>query len=326
MKPHHIWFAHIVCTVVGLAVLVSCPGSASAFEVAFSGVVERSSTNSRIEVFATLTLPLDEWVQVTPEVVRWVSADPTYASAWDRAERGEDLAAAAEGTELQWLIEPPWADSSGSEPYPSGFAGVLMEPGKDGEQASQAPPSPVRVTKVAPPKLDRLFLEALMAACSSEFRDARSHLDDLASRARLSAWLPELQLKGGRNTDQTLRLTPTETEPDRYQAVGGDGVRYEGQVRWTFSQLVFARDELAVARLRGALDVERRKRQQQAIEALSKWLAAWTILASTGVEETQLLEAWVSESALRAELDWLSQGWFGTHVPAAPEWADVPAQ
>jgi hypothetical protein len=326
MKPHRIGFGPLVYTVLGLAVSMLWPGSASALEVVFSGAVERGSTNSRIEVFATLTLPFDEWVQVTPEVVRWVSVDPTYASAWESAERGEDIAAAADGADPQWLIEPPWTGSWGFGSGPSESADALLEPANDGDQTSPAPNGQVRVAKVPPPKLDRRFLTALMAACSSEFRDARSHLDDLASRARLSAWLPELQVKGGRNTDQTLRLTPTEAEPDRYQVAGGDGVRYEGQVRWTFSQLVFARDELAVARLRGALDVEKRKRQQQAMEALSKWLVAWTVLASAGVEETQRLEAWVSESALRAELDWLSQGWFGAHVPAAPEWVDLQTE
>lgn len=290
---------------------------------------------SRVEVFASVTLPLDEWTQTTPAVVSWVNERATFASAWENAERTEEIAFASDASDVQWLIEPPWTgaadweqlhDSAGA-PIAAGEG--QLEPNPQLPRASDSSTQPRPVAKTAsslPPKFDRQFVKSLMAACGSEFRGVRSDLDDLAARARLSAWLPELQLKGGRNTDQTLRLSPTEAEPDRYQVVGGDGVRFEGQVRWTLSQLVFARDELAVARLRGALEVERRRRQQQAMEALSKWLRAWMVLATPHVEAEAALQAWVAESALRAELDWLSQGWFSTHVPAAPEWVDVQVE
>jgi hypothetical protein len=162
-----------------------------------------------------------------------------------------------------------------------------------------------------------------MRACSREFGSAGATLNSLSDRARWSAWLPDVQLRGGRSTDQTLRLTTTEADPGRYQVVGGDGVRYEGQVRWSFSQLVFARDELAVARLRGTLDSEKRKRQHHAMDSLGKWFAAWMTAASETAEPSSRRKAWVTEKTLRAELDWLSRGWFSTQVPPSIDWADI---
>jgi len=156
-----------------------------------------------------------------------------------------------------------------------------------------------------------------MRACGREYRVASRELTELSARARTSAWLPALRVRGGRNTDETLRLTPTDAEPDRFQLVGGDDYRFEGQLSWDFRRLVFANEELAVERLRRGLDAERWKRQQQAMKALQRWLAAWVQID----DETRLPEervaSWVSERGARAELDWLSHGWFSRWAPRA---------
>lgn len=344
-------------TGLSLAALCGWSGTAEAFEVTLFGAIERGTNQARIEVLASVSVPLDEWTQTAPALASWVNTDPTFARAWGRADPAvlapvlpgapEFVSAGLVDPNLvdsnfvdpgQWdpLLDPSYTDAAAPEQdsvtprrESTSWAqsGASAEPGAPAaEPKPQASPVVVRTVRTAPrpPKLDREFIAALMVACSGEFRDVRGDLDDLASRARLSAWLPELQVKGGRSTDQTLRLTPTETEPDRYQVVGGDGVRFEGQLRWTFSQLVFARDELSVARLRGALDSERRKRQQQAMEALGKWYVAWLQLGAE-LESEALLRTWVSESTLRAELDWLTQGWFSAHTPAAPELATLLA-
>lgn len=358
----------VLQTGFSVAVLCSWPGAADAFEVMLSGAIERGPNRARIEVLASVSLPLDEWTQTTPALASWVNTRPSFARAWNRADPAmfaPVLPGAPDFVEASLpdpnlvdanfvdpsfldpslydpnLVDPGLVDRGLVEPsvddqtapssrvtVPSPRAAKLSEPGAAESAAPASEAEPEKKTTAGAGsasasrslKLDREFIRALMSACSGEFRDVRGDLDDLASRARLSAWLPELQVKGGRNTDQTLRLTPTEAEPDRYQVVGGDGVRFEGQLRWTFSQLVFARDELSVARLRGALDSERRKRQQQAMEALGKWYVAWTQLG-TQLEPGDILRTWVSESTLRTELDWLTQGWFSSHVPAAPDLA-----
>lgn len=296
-----------------LAVALTWSGSASALDVVLSGAVERGRTLSRVEVFASVVLPLDEWFQPLPALSDVLSRSNVSARAWNDAETTTTRDAVYDAMDLEPAY---WAEPE-----------VVLDGTASPEKAEVTPPPRTDVPKPriapAPPLLNAAFVKALLNACNREFGAARADLDDLQSRARWSAWLPELQVKGGRNTDQTLRLTPTDSEPDRYQVVGGDGVRYEGQVRWAFSQLVFARDELAVARLRGALETEKRKRQQQAIESLSKWFAAWAILSAEGAEAHERFEAWVTESAQRAELDWLTHGWFSAHVPSAPSWADL---
>lgn len=300
---------------LGVAFLTTWSGSASALDLVLSGSVERSVSHSRVELLATLIVPLDEWGHTLPSVAAWVKSGELHSQAWHRAEQ-----TTAEFGGSGRLHEPEEGMVLRHR------ALLLAQSAQEPPGGTMPPPGRIPAERTASstkeaqgPKLDGPFIKGLMLACSGEFKDGRSRLDDLAERARLAAWLPEIQVRGGRNTDQSLRLTPTEAEPDRYQVVGGNGVRIEGQVRWSFSQLVFARDELAVARLRGALEVERRKRQQQAMDALTRWFGAWTKLAAEASEPDDLLEAWIAENALRAELDWLSQGWFSAHVPPAPE-------
>jgi hypothetical protein len=295
---------------LGLAVVTTWSVGASALDVVLSGAIERSATNSRVELLATLVVPLDEWLGTLPALSRVMQTKHEYQRAWEEAE----------GITDEIRLE------SGDDPF---FWAQTLVPGDPPatlprtEPAAPTPPPTPSARQLTPPKLNASFIKALMKACSLEFGSASSELENLSDRARWSALLPELQLKGGRNTDQTLRLTPTDAEPDRYQVVGGDGVRFEGQVRWSFSQLVFARDELTVARLRGSLDAEKRKRQQQTMAALAKWYGAWMSLSSVSADVSDRVEAWIAESALRAELDWLNQRWFSAHVPSAPDWSDL---
>ncbi len=293
---------------LGLAVVTTWSVGASALDVVLSGAIERSPTNSRVELFATLVVPLDEWFGTLPAMSRVMQTNPEYRLAWRDAEGIADEVRAETGEDPFF-----WAQTSVTQDRP----GIVPR----SEPAAATPTPSARV--LAPPKLNASFIKGLMKACSLEFGSASSELESLSDRARWSALLPELQVRGGRNTDQTLRLTPTDAEPDRYQVVGGDGVRFEGQVRWSFSQLVFARDELTVARLRGSLDTEKRKRQQQTMAALAKWYGAWMTFSSVSADVSDQLEAWIAESALRAELDWLSQGWFSAHVPPAPDWSEL---
>lgn len=280
--------------------------AAFGFDLTVSGVAVRAPNRVSNEVFALLTLPLDEWFTPTRELARLSRQNQTVSQVWLQAEALEFQARSMSPVVAQAQAEPDPADQT---------------------QARPTRPSPKPRTALMPtawvPRLDTTFVRGLMAACNREFRESRVELSELASRARSSAWLPELQLKGGRNTDETLRLTPTEAEPDRYQLVGGDGVRFEGQIRWTFNQLVFARDELAVARLRGALESEKRRREHHAMDVLGKWLRAWLALGNPGEGAEERVDAWIDERALRAELDWLSQGWFSRHVKPSPDLASL---
>jgi hypothetical protein len=285
-----------------LAIWLSCR-AAYGFEVSVSLAAVRAPTRVSNEVWATLRVPLDEWLTPTPALTKLARANPLLTEAWNAAEsnaersRDNDLRVGAN------LGQSPSAEPKVAPPVVSNEPSIEQRP----------------ILAVWVPRVDSNFLRGLMSACSVEFRTSHLELQDLASRARNSAWLPELQVKGGRNTDETLRLTPTEAEPDRYQLVGGAGVRFEGQIKWSFNQLVFARDELAVARLQGALETEKRKRQHHAMDVLGKWLHAWVVLGDRSQTPGLRLKAWIDERASRAELDWVSQGWFSRHVKPSPE-------
>lgn len=316
-RPIHLSFA--------LFTFVSWSGSAHALELVLSGGVEQNSQSSRVEVFATLSFPLSEWGTPRSGLARTMNERPTYQRAWNAVERQEERERWAQG-EHEWFLGPAAGNSETvgrREMLGQGEEGRETPPAVSPASSAVPLSKPTLPTPVAPPVFNDTFIQGLMRACTREFGSAGAVLDNLSDRARWSAWLPDVQLRGGRSTDQTLRLTTTEADPGRYQVVGGDGVRYEGQVRWSFSQLVFARDELAVARLRGTLDSEKRKRQHHAMDTLGKWFAAWMTAASETSETASRRKAWVTERTLRSELDWLSRGWFSTQVPPSIDWADL---
>src|SRR5262245_32923294 len=72
----------------GLSVVVLCSWSpaAGAFVVTLSGAIERGTNRARIEVLASVSVPLDEWTQTTPALASWVNSDPSFVSAWSRAD------------------------------------------------------------------------------------------------------------------------------------------------------------------------------------------------------------------------------------------------
>lgn len=290
--------------------LLSWCSAAHAFELTLYGAAVRAPNRVSNEVFAKVTLPLDEWFTPTRALARVSRHHPVVSEAWNTTETFE--AQARRFVPIEGV--PALAQRAEEQGAIDATRAARLEP-------APAPPPAARLAAL--PRVDAPFLRGLMQACGREFGATRGELVDLASRARYSAWLPELQVKAGRNTDETLRLTPTEAEPDRYQLVGGDGVRFEGQIKWSFNQLVFARDELAVARLQGALETEKRRREQRVMDVLGKWLRAWAVLGDANQTGDKRVNAWVDEQALRAELDWLSQGWFSRHVEAAPEFERV---
>lgn len=290
----------ILCLIFGWC------SAAHALELTLHGVAVRTPNRVSNEVFARLTLPLDEWFSPKLGISRLSRRHPVLAEAWNTTETFE-----AHARRFAPVVDVSGFAQGAAD---SGVSDMNQAPGR----VPTSNPTPV-VRSPALPRVDAPFLRGLMQACGREFGPTRVELSDLASRARYSAWLPEIQVKGGRNTDETLRLTPTEAEPDRYQLVGGDGVRFEGQIKWSFNQLVFARDELAVARLQGALETEKRRREQRVMDVLGKWLRARVTLGDVNQPSEKRVNAWVDERALRAELDWLSQGWFSRHVEKAPE-------
>ena len=139
---------------------------------------------------------------------------------------------------------------------------------------------------------------------------ARLRLDGMAARARASAALPELRVRGARGTDESLRLSPTLDDPYRYTRAGGTNLLFEARATWKLDRLLFADEELGVERLRG----ERARARTELAERVLKTLFAWQRAdlnardRSARPEKRALSRLLAFEAELT--LDVLTAGWF----------------
>ncbi len=250
------------------------------------------------------------------------------------------------------VVSVPWGRWFG-EPAPNQLAALAQEAGGElpgsesdvdpdttqAETQDAAPtepePGPAKLPAaavdgevVAPPsaQLSPAFVGALVDAALQEYDRLALRLDSIASRSRSSAWLPSMSLRAGRNIDQTLRLTPTDSDPDRWQLTGGADLRLEAQLKWEFDRLLYASDELAVERIRLAAA----QRRAQLVDRVLDWLFRWQLaeLQAADVLADPLERAAAGLRALQAvrALDVLSGGWFTPHLNRERQRAAAPAQ
>jgi hypothetical protein len=139
-------------------------------------------------------------------------------------------------------------------------------------------------------------------------------LSSLATRSRTRALLPELRLRAGRGTDQSLRYSPTTDDPDRWLVSGAADYNYEAQASWTFDRLIFADDEVAIERLRQQGARARGERGLKALKLLFAWQRAWVRLRVGDLDPDQAWAAELDVLQARAELDVLSGGWFSKQL------------
>jgi hypothetical protein len=183
--------------------------------------------------------------------------------------------------------------------------------------------SPVAVPPLLSAReLSRLARETVAAAQrASGVSLQREQLERLASRARLSAALPELRVRGQRSDDESLRLTPSTEDPYRYSVAGGRDWLLEAQLTFRLSRLVFADEELALERLR----LERERTSARSAAYVVERVLAWhhALALSRDAELTPEARQKLELAALEAEveLDVLTGAWFGEraarhHEPA----------
>lgn len=198
----------------------------------------------------------------------------------------------------------------------------------------RAEPEPPRGAPAPAEPLDRKALSGLARGAIAAARRAERvpererALDGLASRARLSALLPEVRFRVARTRDESLRLTPTTDDPYRFTLAGGDALVLEGGATFRLSNLLFADDELAVERLRLERERGAERRVARVLDRVLAWYAALTRLADPGedVEHARLV---LELDAAALELDVLTDGWFGARVESlgvrAPSFAPAAA-
>ncbi len=192
-----------------------------------------------------------------------------------------------------------------------------LAPASQSDGARPAAPSPRDDSTTTLPEhvgVTPAFVRKLIVVSLGEFDRTERRLSSVESRARTSAWLPDLRLRGGRSVDQTLRLTPTLDDPDRWQLTGGADLRLEAQLHWRFSRLVFADEELPVERARQSAAQRRARRVDEVLSWLFKWQEAQLRAADPLREPQQQLAAQLEELQARTALDVISDGWFSRHV------------
>jgi len=189
------------------------------------------------------------------------------------------------------------------------------------------PPAPTRAP--APPRLalSSALARATLAAASRVWDAAAAPraLDSLLSRSRSSATLPEVRLAAGTSRDQSLRLTPTLTDPAKFTQDGGRDLWFEARLTWHLEQVLFSHDEIAIERLKAQALESRRQLVRQVLEALLGWQRARQAQGSETLAEEERHAAELRELAAVLRLDAWTDGWFSRHLERT-RGADAPAR
>jgi hypothetical protein len=168
--------------------------------------------------------------------------------------------------------------------------------------------------QVSPEFVAELTAAALVAqGCDA----AWARLESLGTRNRVSALLPEVSLRAGREQDTALRLTPTDADPFRYTQSDASNTLLEGRVAWRLGRLLFSSEDLGLERLKLARARERQRLVERTLVVLFQWLRAEAALAAVrkSASRTARIARWEAmQAGLR--LDVMTAGWFSAHSAA----------
>lgn len=163
----------------------------------------------------------------------------------------------------------------GLEPWsPSPVLFDDIEEGDEEEDASHGEPLVSTRGATSLPLPPSLARECVSAALRRHGLLDDERLDSLASRARISASLPDLRLRATRATDASLRLSPTQYDPYRFTEGEAVGQRLEATVSFRLDRLLFADQEVALERIRLQRLEARSKLATRVLRALVDWKRA----------------------------------------------------
>ena len=160
------------------------------------------------------------------------------------------------------------------------------------------------------PLIGELFLRAEKRFVAAQ---RRAQLDNASARDRWAGLLPDVSVRVGYNTDQTLRLTPVVGEDDRWQSTGGADSRLELRAGWDLHRLIYGGSELSVERLHAQFQRDWQREEQRISVLLETWMVA---RVEARVEEALLkrMRALARAAAASAALDRATGGWFSRAV------------
>ena len=144
----------------------------------------------------------------------------------------------------------------------------------------------------------------------------RRHPDiEGAVEERLRA--PEVRLGAGTSRDESLRLAPTAADPARFTRDGGRDLWLEARLTWRLDSAIFARDEIAIMRLRAQQREEAARLAADVVEALVALERARLRLASDLSSADERDQAMVIQFGALTRLDVLTEGWFSRQLERA---------
>jgi hypothetical protein len=191
-------------------------------------------------------------------------------------------------------------------------------------RASDTPTPSARASWVQPERVARAIDPAsaaalARAAVSEALRLQGSgtelrRLDSMASRSRAAASLPEVRLGAGTSRDESLRLSPTLSDPAHFSRDGGRDLWLEARLIWRLDGAIFARDEIAIMRLRAQQREGAAQRSREVLEALLDWQRARLVLASPLAPPEEVDAATVRHFGAVARLDIYTDGWFSRQL------------
>lgn len=200
---------------------------------------------------------------------------------------------------------------------PAALERAAAPSGAASHDAVAAPEGVELAPLIAAAELSRLARGAVVAALRANgARVRQQELDRIASRARLSAALPELRVRGQRSDDESLRLTPSTEDPYRYSVAGGRDWLLEAQLTFRLGRLVFADEELAVERLRLERERNAARTAAHVLARLLDWHRALSLARDAALAPEAAQKLVLDAVEAEVELDVLTGGWFGER--AAP--------
>jgi len=297
-----------------------------------AGMAHSPGERQRVFGMLELNIGLDDWVGARAE-----RADELAAADLDNAEANVaelelgattgSPAPAAQPGPAGWAASEPAASEALILPRPasplspataSGGARGLARDAAGNEPS--APPAPTRHDASLAEGRAALATARLARALVAEARRVHGsaaelrRLDGMASRSRAAASLPEVRLGAGTASDESLRMSPTLNDPARFTRDGGRDVWLEARLTWRLDSAIFARDEIAIMRLRAQRQEESSRLAHEVLEALVEWRKASLVQHSALALPEERDAASVRQFGAVARLDVLTDGWFSRYL------------
>jgi hypothetical protein len=265
-----------------------------------AGVSRTAGEHERIFGLLELGLGLEEWAGAEAAAARSVANDADAEFAGDAAMDLPDPSVAPRGLPLRRALAP--------DPAPAPAAPSAAADGTGCNDSRSCDPAVIA-------GLARVVVAEALRVQGGGVELRR--LDGMAARSRAAAGLPEVRLGAGTSRDESLRLSPTLADPARFTRDGGRDLWLEARLTWRLDGAIFARDEIAIMRLRAQQREEAARLTRGVLEALVAFERARRLLASASAPPEERDAAVIRQFGAVAELDVLTDGWFSRQLARA---------